>query len=45
MKMMSPIYFLSNNQTNPKPISPHDFAIEHNAYLYLDNINEQIIGM
>ena len=45
MKMMFPIYSLSNNQTTPRPISPQDVAIEHNAYLYLNNINEQIIGM
>ena len=42
---MFPIYSLSTNQTTPRPISPQDVAIEHNAYLYLNNINEQIFGI
>ena len=45
MKMMFPIYSLSSNQTTPRPISPQDVAIEHNAYLYLNNIYEQIFGI
>ena len=45
MKIMFPIYSLSSNQTTPRPISPRYVAIEHNAYLYLKNINEQILGI
>ena len=42
---MITIYSLSSNQTTPRSISPKDVAIEYNAYLYLNNITEQIIGM
>ena len=42
---MFPIYSLSSNQTTPRPISPQDVAIKHNAYLYLNNIYERIFGI
>ena len=42
---MFPIYSLSSNQTTPRPISPQDVAIEHKAYLYLNNIYERISGI